>query len=87
MRCFQAYVAGIFLYNSEVWTLTEQLNHKIDVFQRKLLRRILNIKWTRKKSNIKLYQNKAMECYHLEKPPQFPRTLARKSISEFLRPV
>ena len=44
MRCFQAYVAGIFLYNSEVWTVTEQLSHKVDVFQRNGLRKILKLK-------------------------------------------
>ena len=98
MRCFQAYVAGIFLYNSEVWTVTELLNHKIDVFQRKLLRRILNIKWTRKISNIKLYEIAKSEPWSVaikRKRLSFlghvmrldPETPARMSISEFLRPV
>ena len=92
MRCFQAYVAGIFLYNSEVWTVTEQLNHKVDVFQRKLLRIILNIKWTWKMSNIKLYEITKSEPWSVtikRKRLSFlghvmrldPETPARKSIN------
>ena len=98
MRCFQAYVAGIFLYNSEIWTVTEELNHKIDVFQRKLLRRILNIKWTRKLSNIKLYEIAKSEPWSVtikRRRLSFlghvmrldPETPARKAMQEFLRHV
>ncbi len=91
-------MAGIFLYNSEVWTVTEQLNHKIDVFQRKLLRRILNIKWTRKMINTKLYEITKLKPWSVTiKRKRLsllghlmcldPETPARESIEEFLRPV
>ena len=43
MRIFNAYVASIFLYNCELWALTTKLEHKIDVFQRTLLRRTIAI--------------------------------------------
>ena len=37
-RIFNALVGSIFLYNSELWTMTETRKAKIDSFQRKLLR-------------------------------------------------
>ena len=46
MRAFDAYISSIFLYNSELWTLTSSIEKQIDSFQRRLLRKnILNIKW------------------------------------------
>eukprot|EP00923_Selenidium_pygospionis_P050565 GHVN01087397.1.p2 GENE.GHVN01087397.1~~GHVN01087397.1.p2 ORF type:complete len:100 (+),score=4.35 GHVN01087397.1:39-338(+) len=44
IRAFNAYVTSIFLYNSELWTLTKDKEKKIDTFQRNLLRKFLNIK-------------------------------------------
>ena len=44
IRAFNAYVASIFLYNSELWTKNKE--KKIDTFQRNLLRKIMNIKWS-----------------------------------------
>ncbi len=46
IRIFEAYVTSIFLYNSEVWTLTKALEKTIDVFLRNLLRKILDIRWS-----------------------------------------
>ena len=46
LRIFSALLESIFLYNCELWTLTKKLEQKIDTFQRQLLRRILNIRWT-----------------------------------------
>ena len=37
------YIASIFLYNSELWTLTKKLNNAIDIFQRALLKKMLKI--------------------------------------------
>ena len=45
IRIFNALLASIFLYNCELWTLTDTLERKIDAFQRQLLRRVLNIRW------------------------------------------
>src|SRR3989442_7212307 len=40
---FNVYIASIFLYNSELWTLTKKLNNAIDIFQRALLKKMLKI--------------------------------------------
>ena len=55
MRIFQAFVNSIFLYNSELWTFTKALAHKIDVFQRSLLRRVVGTRRIEKMSNMDLY--------------------------------
>ena len=62
MRAFDAYISSIFLYNSELWTLTSSIEKQIDSFQRRLLLRknILNIKWPTVMSNEDVYnQTKA----------------------------
>ena len=56
VRTFQAYGASIFLYNSELWTLTKTLEDKIDAFQRRQLRYALGIFWPRIISNDELYE-------------------------------
>ena len=59
IRIFKALLESIFLYNSELWTLTKTLESKIDSFQRRLLRKILNIRWnpeTNWLTNEELYQ-------------------------------
>ena len=43
LRIFKAYVESIFLYNSELWTLTKTLEDKIDSFQRRLLRKVIRV--------------------------------------------
>ena len=48
-----AYVGSIYLYNSELWTVTQDMEDQIDVIQRNFLRRILGIKWPEKISNIR----------------------------------
>ncbi len=54
MRIFNTFIGSIFLYNSELWTLTKMLNNQIDSFHRRLLRRAINIKWPNKISNTNL---------------------------------
>ena len=44
------------LYNCEIWTLTKKLEECLDIFQRKLLRRMLNIKLTDKIRNEEIYK-------------------------------
>ena len=56
IRIFESYVSSIFLYNSELWTLTKKLENEIDVFQRILLRRILKIKYPYIITNENLYK-------------------------------
>ena len=56
IRIFETYLESVFMYNSEIWTLTKTLEDKIDSFQRKQLRRTLGIIWPRKIDNKTLYE-------------------------------
>ncbi len=97
MRIFNAFINSVFLYNSELWTLTKKLENEIDVFQRHLLRRILKIKLKDQVKNTKIYQltettpwsRKIKErrlkwLGHLLRLPT--ETPARKALEECLRP-
>ena len=55
-RLFNVYVTSIFMYNSELWTLTKKLENEIDVFQRRLLKKMLKIKYPNIISNVRLYE-------------------------------
>ena len=46
LAIFTALVENIFLYNSEIRTLTKALENEINVFQRRLLRNLMNFRWT-----------------------------------------
>ena len=61
MKAFDAYISSIFLYNSELWTLTSSIEKQINSFQRRLLRKnVLNIKWPTVMKNEDVYnQTKA----------------------------
>ena len=52
----EAYISSIFLYNSELWTLTKELEDEIDVFQRRLLKQILGVYYPRTITNKYLYE-------------------------------
>ena len=56
IRIFNSFIASIFLYNSELWTLSKKLEHKSDVFHRSMLRRLLKIIWKDKVTNEELYE-------------------------------
>ena len=43
IRIFRAYIESIFLYNSELWTLTNKLEKSIDSFHRRLLRKVIHV--------------------------------------------
>ena len=51
IRILNALIYPMLLYNSEIWTLTKKLQESLDSFQRKLLRRMLNIKLVEKIKN------------------------------------
>ena len=53
IRVFQALISSIFLYNSELWSLSKAQNNKLDVFQRIFLRQIIR---NRKISNSEIYK-------------------------------
>jgi len=98
LRAFNTYVVSIFLYNSELWTLTKKLEEKIDCFQRSLLRRLLDIKWPKKITNVELYEQTQEKPWsikikkrrllwfgHLLRLPE--DTPARQALAEYQRPV
>ena len=47
LRIFCALLESIFLYNCECWGINKHLENKIDIFQRKILRNILGIRWSK----------------------------------------
>ena len=57
IRAFDCYVSSIFLYNSELWTLTTTLETAIDSFHRRLIRTLcLNVKWPEVVTNENVYK-------------------------------
>ena len=43
---FKSFITPIFLYNSELWTLTNNIQRKVDSFQRRIIRTfLLNFRW------------------------------------------
>ena len=50
VRLLNSHVRSIFLHNSDLWTISKKFENAIDVFQRNILRKIINVKWP------KLYQ-------------------------------
>ena len=48
VRTFNAFAASVFLYNSELWTITSTTANKIDSFHRRMLRQAINIRWPKK---------------------------------------
>ena len=63
MRLFHSHIQSIFLYNSELWTLTKKLESTVDVFQRNILRKILDIRWPKKISNNTIYETTKAETW------------------------
>ena len=61
IEIFATYIKSVFMYNSELWTLTQTMGNSMDVFQRKLLGRIINAKWPRAISNNDLYAQSEMK--------------------------
>lgn len=51
IRIFNACISPVMLAGSELWVLTENVKKQINSFQRKLLRKMINIKWPKKISN------------------------------------
>ncbi len=56
IRLFNAYVTSIFMYNSELWGVPKKFEERIDIFQRRLLRKILKIRWPHIIPNEALYE-------------------------------
>ena len=54
LRIFDSYIKPIFLSNSELWTVTSNIEGQIDSFQRRLLRWAINIRYPKKISTNEL---------------------------------
>ena len=98
IRTFNAYVASVFLYNSELWTLTKKLENAVNTFQRRHLRKILGIHWPKKITNTELYTKTKTEEWSITIQRRrlnwlghvmrlHPETPARLALAEYLRKV
>ena len=61
LRIFKSNVISTLLYGSESWKMTKTISHKLDVFQNRCLRRILQIFWPNTISNEELHQRTEVE--------------------------
>ena len=75
LRMFHAFIGSIFLYNSELWTLTASLEEHINSFHRRLLRKVLGIRWPRKISNESLLRITQVE--------EWSRVIKRRRLNWF----
>ena len=95
-RLFKSQISSIFLYNSELWTLNKKLDTTVDVFQRRLYRKILQVHWPRIIRNTDLYARvgdvpwsgkirtrRLLLLGHLQR--LHPETPARRALHERLR--
>lgn len=57
VRLFVATVESVLLYNSETWTLTKQLEKRLNGTYTRMLRMALNISWQQHMTNEQLYLN------------------------------
>ena len=56
LRIFNSLVSTIFIYNSELWTITKTNGNTIDSFHRRLLRKVMHIRYPQTITNEELYQ-------------------------------
>ena len=75
LRIFKVYIESIFLYNSELWTLTKTLENTIDSFQRRILRKVIHVKWPRTINNQELYERTHMTPWSI--------TISKRRLSWF----
>ena len=75
LRIFKAYIENIFRYNSELWTLKKTLDNTIDSFQRRILRKVIHVKWPRTISNQELYERTHMTPWSI--------TISKRRLSWF----
>ena len=79
VRYFEAFISSIFLYQCGTWTLTDKLNHKIDVFQRLFLKRNVGIRHNNKSN--KSISNK--ELYKITNQKQWSVTCQFRKLTLF----
>ena len=56
LRLFTTHLESIFLYNSELWTMTKSNEEQIDSYHRRQLRKVIGIRWPNKINNKDLYE-------------------------------
>ena len=56
IRLFKSNVLSILLYGSESWKMTKTINHRLEVFQNRCLRKLLKIVWPNTISNVELHR-------------------------------
>ena len=56
IRILNVYLEIFFQYNSESGTLTKLLVKEIDIFQRGVIKKIFNLHWQDKITNVELYR-------------------------------
>ena len=59
-------IESIFLYNPELWTLTNTLEISIDSFHRRLLRKVIHVTWPRVITNEELYKRTKVTPWSLK---------------------
>ena len=79
IQVFKALVESIFLYNTEIWGLTQKQENEIDVFQRQLLRRIFGFRYTEDKKNWPSNQ----KLYEITGTKPWSTTIAKRRLSFF----
>ena len=98
MRTFTAFINSVMLYNSELWTLSKKMEEKINAFQRRQLRIILDRTWPKTISNDQLYTITEVEPWNITIKRRrlkwtghllrlAPQTPARRSLAEALKPI
>ena len=98
LKVYKTYICSVFLYNSEIWTLSKTMEEDIDIFQRKQLRSILGIYWPNTISNEDLYEvtqikpwNEVIRQRRLQWFGHMMRlpldTPAQKALQYYLKPV
>jgi exonuclease III len=63
---YNTLVKTILLYNSETWGMSKTQGKKLDAFHRQQLRKVMNIKYPNKKSNISIYNECQTEPLSLQ---------------------
>lgn len=56
LMSYRAIVESVLLYNCGTWALTVAQAYRLDCCQRRLLRRVIGLRWFHKKTNIELYK-------------------------------
>ena len=65
-KLFKSYITPIFLYNSELWTLTNNMHRKVNSFQRRIIRTfVLNVRWPTIVKNEEIFTKTKLEPWSI----------------------